>query len=56
MGSVMLIVNMVFDIITNVLGHESYINTLLFVPWVLWTIRQVIVYFKMILEASYKKW
>lgn len=54
MESIQIFITGVMNIITTVLGASGFSGTLLLAPFVLWVIRQVVLYFKVILRSSYK--
>lgn len=47
------ITDFTITIITSVLGHASFSNTLLIAPFVFWFLRQIIIVFKNIFGAVY---
>lgn len=54
MGAAQQFISYIVDLIIQSMSLSTFAGSLLFVPFILWLIRQVIVYFKLIVWSLFK--
>lgn len=56
MGAITSFVSDLVAIIVGSVGSEAFYSSLLLAPFVFWVIRQIFVFFHLLISQMYKKW